>query len=311
MIYKWNNYYNDNKKIIVIDENYIKSLIKKIRGKKKTSFNFDRFSKSIGTMGGGNHFIEINRSDKNGDYYLIVHCGSRQFGEKICQFHQNVAIKNMKNPKKYKKEKEWILKNVDINNINTELNNLKEKYSDYFKQPKELAFLEEKEAFDYIIDMVIASVYARWNRKIILDSICEYHGWGKNYDDIETVHNYIDFDDFIIRKGAIRSYVGEYSLLPFNNEYGILLIEGKSNQEWNYSAPHGAGRIGPRSNFKNKKFTKNAMERMKKKGIFTKFVPSDETSESYKNPEEILKYIIDTCDIKDILRPVLNIKGSG
>lgn len=228
--------------------------------------DYDRFCKSIGTLGSGNHFIEIGKSELTGDYWITFHSGSRQFGLKVALYHQRRAGKG------------------------------------------ELAYLEGREAFDYLVDMVIAQKYANENRKVMCDIVVKALNLEVR-ETIVSVHNYIDFNDFIIRKGAITSYEDQKMIIPWNMEDGITICEGKSNPEWNYSAPHGAGRLGSRSWAKKKFSSKVAQERMLKKGIFTSCVPTDEVKEAYKDPALIEKYLEPTATIVDRLIPVLNLKS--
>jgi RNA-splicing ligase RtcB len=228
--------------------------------------DYDRYCKSMGTLGGGNHFIELSKSDNTGDYWLTVHSGSRQFGLKTCQFHQRKAGKG------------------------------------------ELAFLEGEDALDYLVDMVIAQKYADRNREVMANIIMKSLDLEAR-ETVVSVHNYIDFNDFIIRKGAITSYKDQKMIIPWNMEDGIILCEGKSNPEWNYSAPHGAGRAGSRSWAKKKFSSEVAHNRMKDKGIYSSCVPVDEVKEAYKDPTIIEKYLGPTATIVDRLIPVLNLKS--
>jgi len=231
----------------------------------ETGMDYDRYCKSMGTLGGGNHFIELSKSKETGDYWLTVHSGSRQFGLKICQFHQRNAGKG------------------------------------------ELAFLEGWDAFGYLVDMVIAQKYADKNRETMALIIMKALGLEAS-ETVVSVHNFIDFNDFIIRKGAITSYKGQKLIIPWNMEDGIIICEGKSNPDWNYSAPHGAGRAGSRAWAKKKFSAEKSYDRMKKKGIFSSCVPVDEVKEAYKDPTIIEKYLAPTATIIDRLIPVLNLK---
>lgn len=231
-----------------------------------------RVFKSVGTLGGGNHFIEFGVSQKTGDYWVTIHTGSRQLGNKIAQYWQRIAGKG------------------------------------------ELDYLEGEDVLGYLTDMQFAQNYAKINRNIILHKIAMllFNDQRKAEDiasnSITTVHNYINFDDFIIRKGAIASYKGEQMIIPFNMEDGIIICEGKSNPEWNYSAPHGAGRLGSRTWAKENLSLTEAETRMKEKGIYTSCLPIDELKGAYKDPEVIEKAIEPTATIIDRLKPILNMK---
>ncbi len=244
----------------VTDEQYMVWMCEEI------GMDYHRYLASMGTLGGGNHFIEFSKSEETGDYWLTVHSGSRQFGLKVCQFHQRNAGKG------------------------------------------ELAYLEGWDAFGYLVDMVIAQRYADLNRMVMATEIMESLDLMAS-ETIVSVHNFIDFNDFIIRKGAITSYKGQKMIIPWNMEDGIILCEGKSNPEWNYSAPHGAGRAGSRRWAKDNFSSELAEERMKKKGIFSSCVPVDEVKEAYKDPSIVEKYLAPTATVIDRLAPVMNFKS--
>jgi RNA-splicing ligase RtcB len=179
---------------------------------------------------------------------------------------------------------------------------------------QELSFLEGEDVIGYLTDMHFAQTYAKINRNIILHKIAmllfndEKVASAITSNSIETVHNYINFNDFVIRKGAISSYKGEYMIIPFNMEDGVLICEGKSNPEWNFSAPHGAGRVGSRAWAKENLSLTEAETRMKEKGIYTSCLPIDELKGAYKDPEVIEKAIEPTATIIDRLKPILNMK---
>lgn len=271
-----------------------------------------RAIKSICSLGGGNHFIELGLSQKN-EYWFTIHTGSRNFGKCICEYWQNIAIKKLK---KYEKEDirqqisnikktfsfsgEEIFK--EIKKLK-ELNNVKLDFSD------ELCYLEGNDAQQYLFDMVFSQIYSQVNRQLIAKKIIEILNI-EVIDSIETIHNFIDFQDFIIRKGAIRSYENERMLIPFNMRDGILICTGKSNQEWNYSAPHGAGRFMSRSKAKKNLKIEEFKEQMS--GIYSTSVNMstlDEAPNAYKNPLIIEEAIKPTANIVDRIKPILNMKS--
>jgi tRNA-splicing ligase RtcB len=237
---------------------------------KQIGMDFGRALKSIGTLGGGNHFLELGKLESTGEYLFTIHSGSRQFGLKICTFWQRTAGKGP------------------------------------------LAYLTGDDMFGYLTDMVFAQQYASTNRETMANIIEDILNI-KHNDQIETSHNFMDFQDFIIRKGAVRSYKGERIIIPFNMEDGLIICEGKSNPEWNFSAPHGAGRVSSRGDIKRKmkktSSQKIVQERMMKKGIYTSAVPLDETKEAYKDPKIIEEAIEPTATIIDRALPVLNMKS--
>lgn len=238
--------------------------------------NQDRFEKSIGTLGGGNHFIEIGKDSKD-TLYLIIHSGSRNMGKQIADYYQKLAVKNKG-----------------------------DKYS------KELCYLEGKDREDYLHDMNIAQEYAKLNREVMGESITReiLDKSLSKFKYFHTIHNYIDFKDNITRKGAISAYKNEILLIPINMRDGSLIARGKGNKEWNYSAPHGAGRVMSRKMASDEGSLvefKKAME-----GIYSTSVHKgtlDESPFAYKSMEEIIGAIGDTVDIIDRVVPIYNFKA--
>lgn len=240
----------------------------------KIGGNVRRYINSIGTLGGGNHFIETGISQKD-DYWITVHSGSRNFGKRICEYWQNRAVKM-------------------THNTNT----------------RGLEWLEKEVAAHYLFDMVFSQMYARVNRTYMINKICSILKLDP-VESIETVHNFIDFNDFIIRKGAIRSYEGEKMIIPFNMRDGLLICEGKSNPDWNFSAPHGAGRVMSRTQAKKNLDVEIFKKQME--GIYSTSVGSstlDESPDSYKNALVIKKAIKDTAHIIYTIKPLHNMKNA-
>ncbi|APH20890.1 TPA: RNA-splicing ligase RtcB [Clostridium botulinum] len=276
-----------------------------------------RLEKSIGTLGGGNHFIEVNK-DKNNNSYLVIHSGSRNLGKQVAEYYQNIAIDMCSGKEDYYKEKDRIIKEYKINGkkhlIQDELKKLKDKYTTSTAQyKKELCYLKGEFRDKYLHDMKICQEYASLNRKTMADIILNklFNQRLNNFNHFETVHNYINFKDNIIRKGSISAYKNEKILIPINMRDGSILAVGKGNKEWNYSAPHGAGRLMSR----NKAKELVSMEEYKKsmEGIYSTSVNQDTIDESpmvYKNIEEIIENIKETVDIIDIIKPIYNFKAS-
>jgi tRNA-splicing ligase RtcB (3'-phosphate/5'-hydroxy nucleic acid ligase) len=269
----------------------------------------EKFWKSIGSLGGGNHFIEVGK-DSNSDFWVTVHTGSRNFGLKIADYWTNVAKgKVVIASKEYNKELNNIFDNtVPKNLIPVKVKELKEKYGLGIDK----SYLSNENLMGYLYDMIFAQKYAEWNRDTILSLIKDKLKI-KDFDEvISTIHNYIDFNDFIIRKGAISSYKGDKMIIPFNMRDGILLCEGKSNEDWNFSAPHGAGRVMSRTKAKQAVDLDKFKESMK--GIYSTSVNKntlDESPFAYKKSEMIEKAIEPTATILDRIKPILNIKDSG
>ena len=276
-----------------------------------------KFFKAIGTLGGGNHFIEIDKDD-NENLYLVIHSGSRNLGKQVADYYQNLAIESCKGLgdwntlkldliEKYKSEgkKENIQKDLE------KLKKIFEKALPHY--PRDLCFLENKSRDNYLHDMQICQEYAFLNRKIIADIILKQM-LGRSsecFDGFQTIHNYINFKDNIIRKGAVSAYRGEELIIPINMRDGSILATGKGNEDWNNSAPHGAGRLMGRNEAKRtlslEDFT-NSMNDVYSTTV--NFSTLDEAPMAYKPMQEIIDNIGDTVTIDKIIKPVYNYKAS-
>lgn len=259
---------------------------------------------SIGTLGGGNHFIEVSKSD-SGKNYLIIHSGSRKLGVDICSHYQKKAYANLNEMKRIKKNIVIRLKAEGREkDIQKELKKAKKPSAN-----KELAHLTGKDMQDYLHDMKIAQEYATLNRYMIAKIILEKMEWraaGWNH----TVHNYIDIKNMILRKGAVSAQKGEILLIPINMRDGSLLCRGKGNPDWNYSAPHGAGRLMSRSQAKSQLSLSEYEKQMS--DIYTSSVSRstlDEAPNAYKSWEEIVEAIEPTAEVLDVLLPIYNYKA--
>jgi RNA-splicing ligase RtcB len=285
--------------------NWFQSKCEKIRGG-----GLRRFINSIGTLGSGNHFTEGEISE-SGDYWFSIHSGSRNLGKCICEYWQGIAAKS------FNKEThtEHLQKIEDLKNTLTGKELFEAiKTLKALRKPgldmKGCEWLEGEDAHGYLFDMIFAQIYAEENRLHIAHIICDVLG-AKPIDTIETVHNFIDFRDFIIRKGAVRSYLGERFLLPFNMRDGILICEGKSNPEWNCSAPHGAGRLMSRGQAKREINLEEFKDQMK--DIYSTSVGTgtlDEAPGAYKPARIIEEAIGPTATIIGRIKPILNMKDS-
>lgn len=266
---------------------------------------------SLGSLGGGNHFIEFG-IDQNYKTWITVHSGSRYLGQRVGRSWQNYAV--------YKFQKEKMKPgSPDIEKIKKDYP--KEQWNDQIKKLKEsvvgtlqtdLEYLEGEDMKAYIEDMKFAQKFSKINREVVMNKILRGFGNIKVEEKIETIHNYIDMDDKIIRKGAIRSYVGEKIIIPFNMRDGILICEGKSNPSWNYSAPHGSGRILSRSKAKEVVNLDEFINSMK--GIYSKSVDIntlDEAPQVYKDSKVIEEAIKDTVNIINRIIPTHNMKDAA
>ena len=243
----------------------------------KLEIKFAEHLKGVGSLGGGNHFIEI-AEDPEKNKWLLIHSGSRNFGLQVATWHQNKAI-----------------------SVNTEKGT---------GIAKHFAYLEGRDREDYIRHMKVAQWYARLNRREMTRRILFFLEMNEVPEQFESVHNYINFEDNIIRKGAISAHEGEKMVIPLNMRDGSLIAVGKGNKEWNYSAPHGAGRRLSRNQAKKQidlTDFKNSM-----KGIWTSTVSErtkDEAPQAYKPKGEILQYISDSVEVVETLKPLYNFKA--
>jgi len=274
--------------------------------------NLERAKRSIGTLGGGNHFIEVGRSE-NGELYLVVHSGSRHIGSQVADYYQEEAYKTLcGNSKSQIHEAITALKSEGRDReIADTIKKLKaqENYG-IGAIPKDLAYVSGELFDDYIRDMKIIQHFAVLNRQAMTEVIL--HGMGLTETDrFTTIHNYIDIDTMILRKGAVSANSGERLLIPINMRDGSLICVGKGNPDWNNSAPHGAGRLMSRmAAFKALTMDEYVAEM---DGIFTTSVSIktlDEAPMAYKPIDEIISNITPTAEIVERIRPVYNFKAS-
>ena len=282
---------------------------------KVIGIDYGRAVKSIGTLGGGNHFIEVGKSE-TGEYVITIHCGSRNFGKCVAEYWQKEAVKSVSKPSVSKGEYiQWVKNTFRKKEYAREIARYQELYGvNYVAKGTE--YLTDMGMYGYLYMMVVAQTYAEWNRKVIachikdvITKLDDQVTHPEDADDwIETVHNFIDFNDWIVRKGAIASYEGMQMIIPWNMEDGLIIAEGKSNPEWNYSAPHGAGRLFSRSDAKRKLNLADAEKSMKDKGIYSSSIPLDECKNAYKDSSVIEACIEPTATIIDRVVPVMNMK---
>lgn len=261
---------------------------------------------SIGSLGGGNHFIEVDKDDE-GAFYIVIHSGSRHLGVAVCEYWQNRAIKECSDLTALRGAE--ITKFKAQGKTDAEIKELMKDY-DHFSVPKNLSYLRGESMEGYLHDMAIVQQFAVMNRAAMLDVIVKEMGF-KVIEKFETIHNYIDLKNMILRKGSISAQEGERVIIPMNMRDGSLICVGKGNPDWNYSAPHGAGRLMTRADAKSTISMKDYKEAMK--GIFTSCVSSatiDESPMAYKPMEEIIANVQDTVSIEKIIKPVYNFKAA-
>jgi len=275
-----------------------------------------KFERAIGTLGGGNHFIELDIDD-NGNKYLVIHTGSRNMGNQVANYYQNIAIELCSGKEEMYKRKEQIIKEYKEQGRKSEIQKaLKELEKEYknnqLNLPKELCYLEGKYREMYLHDMRICQYYAEINRAEIAKTILKEYGIYNNQNYFETIHNYINFEDNIVRKGAISARKREKVLIPINMRDGSIIAVGKGNEDWNNSAPHGAGRLMSRTKAKEMFNIEEFKESMK--GIYSTSVVKETIDEApfvYKPMQEIIENIKDTVDIERIIKPIYNFKAKN
>ena len=277
-----------------------------------------RLNASIGSLGGGNHFIELDK-DESGMTYLVVHTGSRNLGKQVAQIYQKLAVKCQSGWAELMEEQNRMIAEYKATGRKEELQDAIRQLHNSFKMhksaiPPDLSYLEGVYREDYLHDMRLCQHWARMNRRLITNLIMDYfiqQGYIEvKPDDLafESVHNYIG-DDNIIRKGAIAAYEGQKCIIPLNMRDGSLICIGRGNAEWNCSAPHGAGRIMSRS----QSFKSISMDdyRASMQGIYSECLSEETKDESpmvYKSKEEIIGNIHEAVDIVNVIKPVYNFK---
>ncbi len=269
-----------------------------------------RAEKSIGTLGGGNHFIEVDRGS-DGTLYLVIHSGSRHLGVEVANWYQNEAYRrlNKSDDGEIRKLTEALKAQGRQREIASEIKKLKN--TKRTAVPKGLAYCEGELFTQYLHDMAIVQEFASLNRRAMMKTIVKGMHW-HIAEQFSTIHNYIDLEEMILRKGAVSAKAGERLLIPMNMRDGSLLCIGKGNPEWNYSAPHGAGRLLSRSQAKEQ--CAIAEYRRQMEGIYTTSVSMDTLDEcpmAYKDMDEIVRHIGDTAEITDIIKPIYNFKAGS
>lgn len=296
----------DNFSEIIINQLYCKDSLK----------NVDWLERSCGTLGGGNHFIEVD-IDATGNKYLVIHSGSRNIGKQVAEIYQQMAIDDLSGVNDLEEEIKKLIKDYKRTgrqkDIQKGIAELKRKFQTKLSVPKELSYLTGEHREMYLHDMKLCQEFAKVNRITIADQIL-IHLFGNSvalYKTFETIHNYIEHDTNIVRKGAISAKEGEIVLIPINMRDGCIIGRGKGNADWNYSAPHGAGRIMSRSKAKETVSLEEFEQSMQ--GIYTTSVNRstiDESPMAYKPIEEIVANIQDTVEIVKIIKPIYNFKAS-
>ena len=272
-----------------------------------------RIARSLGTLGGGNHFIEIDRS-ADGTNYLVIHTGSRNLGKQVAEYYQNIAIDLSHGKDELFRARDELIRRYKAEGRRSELQEAIKALNRDFKAraaeiPADLAFLFGSYLEDYLHDIEICQNFARRNREVIARVLLERAGLTAG-EAFHTVHNYIATDERILRKGAIAAHAGERVLIPINMRDGSILAVGRGDPDWNYSAPHGAGRLMSRTAAKERLSMEEFRETMA--DVYTTAVNEntlDEAPMAYKSLADILDVIEDSVDVIEVLKPIYNFKA--
>ncbi len=270
-----------------------------------------RLERSLGTLGGGNHFIEVDQA-QDGTKYLVIHSGSRNLGKQVAELYQQLAVDLNKGKETYFIERDAIIKEYKAAGRRKEIQAALEKITWLKREttiPEDLCYLYGSYLEDYLFDVEICQSFARRNREKMAEIILEKTGMTGS-DAFHTIHNYIDTKEMILRKGAIAAHKGEKVLIPINMRDGSVLAVGKGNPEWNYSAPHGAGRIMSRKKAKEELNLEEYRKMMA--GIYTTSVKEetlDEAPMAYKALADIIDVIEEAVTILDVMKPIYNFKA--
>lgn len=273
----------------------------------RAPFNRGRAENSIGTLGGGNHFVECAQG-ADGSVYLVIHSGSRHLGKQVAEHYQKVAVTRLED------RSEGVQAIVEQLKAEGRHREIEGAVSEFKRSTgvvnRMLAYVTGSDMDDYLNDLGIAQHYALTNRKAMAYEIMRNMGWGE-VERFDTIHNYVDLDNMILRKGAISAQLGEVVIIPLNMRDGSIIAVGKGNEDWNYSGPHGAGRIMSRSKAKDMvKFDdfKKTMEGVWSTSVLESTV--DESPFAYKPMEEILGNITETVDVIEVIKPLYNFKAN-
>lgn len=274
--------------------------------------NYAWIENSVGTLGGGNHFIEIDQA-KDGTYYLVIHTGSRNLGKQVAEIYQELAVELNAGKAPYVEQRERLIAEYKAAGRQSELQSALKELADNRRKtsiPEDLCYVYGEYLKKYLHDVEICQEFARKNRERIAKVLLERTGV-QGTDSFHTIHNYIDTKELILRKGAIAAHKGEKVLIPINMRDGSILAVGKGNAEWNYSAPHGAGRIMSRMQAKAQLKLEDYRQSMD--GVYTTSVNRetlDEAPMAYKSLSDILDVIGDTVEVIDVMKPVYNFKAA-
>ena len=270
-----------------------------------------RLECSLGTLGGGNHFVEIDEA-ADGTRYLVIHSGSRNLGKQVAEYYQRLAVDLNKGKEEYLARRDALIAEYKAAGRRQEIQQALSKLRWENREatiPEDLCFVYGQYLADYLHDVEICQQFARRNREMMAQILTARSGLTA-LDAFHTVHNYIDTEEMILRKGAIAAHKGEKVLIPINMRDGSVLAVGKGNPEWNFSAPHGAGRIMSRTAARERLSLDEY--RLEMSGVYTTSVNADTIDEApmaYKSLEDIIDVIKESVDVIEVLKPIYNFKA--
>jgi RNA-splicing ligase RtcB len=271
-----------------------------------------RLGRSLGTLGGGNHFIEVDRSS-DGNQFLVIHSGSRNLGTQVADLYQQLAIELHQGKEEYFVKRDALIAEYKATGRRSQIQQALKQLKYTAREPdapRDLCWLWGSYLDDYLHDVAVCQRFARLNREVMAREIIAMCGLSDR-DAFHTVHNYIDVGEMILRKGAIAAHAGELVLIPLNMRDGSVLARGRGNEDWNFSAPHGAGRLMSRTAARERLSVEEY--RSATAGVYTTSVCEatlDEAPGAYKSAEDILGPIAESVDIVEVMRPTFNFKAS-
>jgi len=272
-----------------------------------------RLSRSLGTLGGGNHFVEIDEG-RDGTKYLVIHSGSRNLGKQVAEHYQRLAVSLDKGYGEFFRRKQELIDEYKAQGRRKEIQKAIKELARSFRAsaptvPEDLCFLYGEYLEDYLHDVELCQAFARRNREIMADIIVRGMELTPT-DQFHTIHNYIDTDEMILRKGAIAAHTGEHILIPINMRDGSIIAVGKGNPEWNYSAPHGAGRVMSRKTAANELSLDEFRKEME--GVYSTTINKDTLDEApmaYKSLDDIIDVIEESVEVIEVIKPIYNFKA--
>lgn len=306
---EWHHAWPEMIQPVRVDEAFVKSFCRRMAQDEMMFWN------SLGTVGSGNHFIEVGAEPLNGTLVYTIHCGSRNLGLKIAKYHSRRADDPTATVK-FRRDMQSLIEDYRQAGRHKELGTAIREFTASYRSTSPAGYLKGEQMSDYLTDMAIGLAYALYNHEVIsrliMKALRRQDEKVELVDMVRSVHNYVDFTDHIIRKGAVRSYEGERLVIPFNMRDGLAICRGKSNADWNCSAPHGAGRVMSRAAAKKNLSVEEFRNQMK--DVVSTSVGSgtiDEAPGAYKDTALVMGLIRDTCDIEYLIRPLVNLKDKN